>query len=95
MLKTFVITARAENVLRVVQKLTSLMSRKRLKIRDMQIKEASLPGESYLVLTLQEDAAQIQWLVKQMRKCIDLLDLDLKLLEEEPKEDAQMYELVF
>lgn len=77
--ETFVITAKAENVLRVLQKLTSLMSRKRLKIQDMQVSVASSPGESYLTLTLQADADQVQWLVKQMRKCVDLFDLDLKL----------------
>src|SRR3989338_6020958 len=79
MSQTFVITAKAENVLRVLQKLTSLMSRKRLKIQDMQVSETSSPGESYLTLTLQADADHVQWLVKQMKKCVDLFDLDLKL----------------
>lgn len=77
--KTFVITAKAENILRLLQKLTSLMSRKRLKIQDMQVSETSSPGESYLTLTLQADADHVQWLVKQMKKCVDLFDLDLKL----------------
>ena len=79
MSQIFVITAKAENVLRVLQKLTSLMSRKRLKIQDMQVSETSSPGESYLTLTLQADADHVQWLVKQMKKCVDLFDLDLKL----------------
>lgn len=79
MSQTFVVTAKAENVLRVLQKLTSLMSRKRLKIQDMQVSETSSPGESYLTLTLQADADHVQWLVKQMKKCVDLFDLDLKL----------------
>jgi acetolactate synthase small subunit len=77
--KTCVITAKAENVLRVLQKLTSLMSRKRLKVQDMQVSETSSPGVSYLILTLQADADHVQWLAKQMKKCVDLFDLDLKL----------------
>ena len=77
--KTCVITAKAENVLRVLQKLTSLMSRKRLKVQEMQVSETGSPGVSYLTLTLQADADHVQWLVKQLRKCVDLFDLDLKL----------------
>ena len=79
---TFVITAKIENVLRVLQKLTSLMSRKRLKIQDMQVSEISSSGEAYLSLTLQADADHVQWLAKQMKKCVDLFDLDLKLPSE-------------
>ena len=79
MSQTFVITAKAENVLRVLQKLTSLMSRKRLKIQDMQVSGTSSPGKSYLTLTLQADSDHVQWLVKQMKKCVDLFDLDLQL----------------
>ncbi len=78
MSQTFVITAKAENVLRVLQKLTSLMSRKRLQIQDMQVSETSSPGESYLTLTLQADVHHAQWLVKQLKKCVDLFDLYLK-----------------
>lgn len=78
MSQTFVITAKAENILRVLQKLTSLMSRKRLQIQDMQVSETSSPGKSCLTLTLQTDADHVQWLVKQMKKCVDLFDLDLK-----------------
>lgn len=85
--KTFVITAKAENVLRVLQKLTSLMSRKRLKIQDMQVSETSSPGESYLTLTLQADADHVQWLAKQMKKCVDLFDLDLKLQRNQTNPD--------
>ncbi len=78
MSQTFVITAKAENVLRVLQKLTSLMSRKRLQIQDMQVSETSSPGESYLTLTLQADVDHVQWLVKQLKKCVDLFDLYFK-----------------
>jgi len=70
---TFVITAKAENVLRVLQKLASLMTRKRLKFQEMQITETGF------TLTLQADAGCVQWLVKQMKKCVDVFDLDLKL----------------
>ena len=79
MFQTFEMTAKAENVLRVLQKLTSLMSRKRLQIQDMHVRETSSLGVSYLTLTLQADADHVQWLVKQMRKCVDLHDLDFKL----------------
>jgi hypothetical protein len=70
---TYVITAEAENTLRALQKLASLMSRKRLKIQDMQITETGF------TLTLQADADCARWLFKQMKKCVDVLDLELKL----------------
>ena len=58
------------------------MSRKRLKIQDMRVSEISSSGEAYLSLTLQTNADHVQWLAKQMKKCVDLFDLDLKLANE-------------
>ena len=55
------------------------MSRKRLQIEDLQVTESSSLGISCLALTLQTDVSHAQWLVKQMKKCVDLFDLDLKV----------------
>ncbi len=74
----FVITAKAENVLRVLQRVISLLTRKRLNVLGMQISDTIWPKISCLSLILQGDEEQIHWLVKQMRKCVDLFDLELE-----------------
>src|SRR5579872_3740627 len=48
MFKTFVITAKAENVLRVLQRLASLMTRRQLTAAEMNVAESSLRAESVL-----------------------------------------------
>ena len=79
MCNTFVIMARAENILRVLQRVASLMTRKRLKIQDMQVRETGSVGISTLTLILKADVDYVHWLVKQMRKYIDIFELEFVL----------------
>ncbi len=78
MSQTIILTAKTVNVLRVLQKLTSFLSRRNLLIQEMSIKEGEGAGESTIRLTLQTGQEQIHWLVNQMQKCVDLIDLRLE-----------------
>ena len=49
---TFVITATAENVLRVLQRMASLMTRNRLKMQQINVIEMGLNGSAHLTLAL-------------------------------------------
>jgi acetolactate synthase small subunit len=80
MSKTFVITAKAENVLRVLQRMSSLITRKRLKIQEMKVGSSNSFGESHLYLILHADENCVQWLMKQLGKLVDLFDVELKLV---------------
>ena len=77
MFKTFVITAKAENVLRVLQRLTSLMTRKQLKAVEMHFAESSVQQESLLTLTLHAQEKDVEWLMKQLGNFVDLFDLSI------------------
>ncbi len=78
MFKTFVITAKAENVLRVLQKLASLMTRKQLTATEINVTESPVRLESFLMLTLQAQENDIEWLMKQLANFVDLFDLSVK-----------------
>lgn len=78
MFKTFVITAKAENVLRVLQKLASLMTRKQLTAAEMNVTESFLRAESVLTLTLQAQEKDVEWLMKQLANFVDLFDLSIE-----------------
>jgi len=78
MFKTFVITAKAENVLRVLQKLASLMTRKQLTAAEMNVMESPVRLESFLTLTLQAQEKDVEWLMKQLANFVDLFDLSIE-----------------
>lgn len=72
---TFVITAKAENVLRVLQRMSSLMTRNRLKMQQINVIERG--GSAHLSLALRTDEGTVEKLVKQLRKMSDLLDVKI------------------
>jgi acetolactate synthase small subunit len=76
-MQTFNISAKAENGLLVLQKLASLLSRKRLKVLEINVSESSGFGTSQLMLVLQTEAREANWLIKQLRKVVDLSELQL------------------
>lgn len=73
----FVITAKAENVLRVLQRMASLMTRNRLKIQQVNVIEMGLNGSAHLTLALLTDEATVEKLIKQLKKMSDLLDVKI------------------
>lgn len=74
----FVITAKAENALRVLQKISSLITRKRLKVQEMKVSAAKAAEHSHLYLLMHCDETAMGWLMKQLGKCIDLFDLQVQ-----------------
>lgn len=74
---TFVITATAENILRVLQRMASLMTRNRLKMQQINVIEMGLNGSAHLTLALLTDQETVEKLVKQLRKMSDLLDVKI------------------
>lgn len=74
---TFVITATAENVLRVLQRMASLMTRNRLKMQQINVIEMGLHGSAHLTLALLTDEETVEKLIKQLRKMSDLLDVKI------------------
>lgn len=74
---TFVITATAENVLRVLQRLASLMTRSRLKLKQINAIEVGLSGSGHLTLALLSNEEAAEKLIKQLRKMPDLVDVKL------------------
>lgn len=74
---TFVITAKVENGLRVLQKIASLMTRKQLTAIEINIAQSSHPLESFLTLTLQAKEKDIEWLMNQLKNFFDLFDLSI------------------
>lgn len=74
---TFVITATAENVLRVLQRMVSLMTRNRLKMQQINVIEMGMEGFAHLSLALRTDEETIDKLIKQLRKMSDLLDVKI------------------
>lgn len=74
---TFVITATAENVLTVLQRTASLMTRNRLKMQELNIIEMGVDGFAKLSLALRTDEETVDKLVKQLKKMSDLLDVKI------------------
>ena len=74
---TFVITATAENVLRVLQRMASLMTRNRLKMQQINVIEMGFNGSAHLTLALLTDEETVEKLMKQLRKMSDLLDVKI------------------
>lgn len=73
----FVITATAENVLTVLQRTASLMTRNRLKMQELNIVEMGVDGLAQLSLALWTDEETVNKLVKQLKKMSDLLDVKI------------------
>lgn len=74
---TFVITATAEDVLRVLQRIASLITRNRLKMQQINVIEMGLSGSAHLTLALLTDQDTVEKLIKQLRKMSDLLDVKI------------------
>lgn len=73
----FVITATAEDVLRVLQRMASLMTRNRLKMQQINVIEMGVNGSAHLTLALLADEKTVEKLIKQLRKMSDLLDVKI------------------
>ncbi len=73
----FVITATAENILRMLQRIASLLTRNRLKIQHMNVIEMNGSGFAYLSFALRTDEESIEKLIKQLRKMPDLLEIKI------------------
>jgi acetolactate synthase-1/3 small subunit len=74
---TFVITATAENVLRVLQRMASLMTRHRLSMQQISVIEVGIDGCAHLSLAVRTNEETIDKLVKQLGKMADLLDVKI------------------
>lgn len=77
MLYTYVITATAENVMLVLQRMASLITRNRLKAQQINVVEMGCEGLAHLSLALKADEHTVDKLVKQMQKMNDLLDVKI------------------
>jgi acetolactate synthase small subunit len=77
MFQTFVIAAQAENILRVLQRLASLMTRNRLKIQEMQVLRLNFSEVSTITLILQTEEKNIERLIRQLIKFVDLKNVKL------------------
>jgi acetolactate synthase small subunit len=75
--QTFVITAKAENILRVLQRIASFMTRKGLPVSEINVKESTVQHEFFLTLTLKAQEADVVWLMKQLEHIVDLFDLSI------------------
>lgn len=75
MTHTFVITATVENVLGVLQRIASLMTRNRLKMQ--QINVIGFDSISHVSLALQTDEKTMEKLIKQLNKMVDLRDVKI------------------
>lgn len=73
--QTFVIMATTENVLRVMQRMASLLTRNRLKIQQIQVTEMGMERCAHLCLILRTDEQTVEKLIKQLRKMSDLLEV--------------------
>jgi len=73
----FVITATAENVMRVLQRMSSLVTCNRLKMEQIYVIEMNLDGCAHLTLVLRNDEETVEKFMKQLRKMSDLLDVKL------------------
>lgn len=91
MKQTFEITAKAENILRILQKLSSLMTRKSISAQVMQVKENIANHESYLFLSIYTDEKRAFWLLKQLRKFVDLYDLKITMKQDFCKSQQQEF----
>jgi len=74
---TFVITATVENVLRVLQRMASLMTRNRLKMQQINVIEMGFNRSAHLTLALLTDEETVEKLIKQLRKMSDLSDVKI------------------
>ena len=69
----FVITATAENVLRVLQRMASLLTRNRLKMQRINVVEQGCAAQ--LSVALRTDEESMEKLLRQLRKMADLMDV--------------------
>lgn len=74
---TFIITANTENVPQTLQRITSLMTRNRLKMQHMNVIETDSNGSAHLSLALRSNEETVEKLIKQLSKFTDLLDVTL------------------
>ena len=70
-----ILHARVSNIFRFLEKLASLLSRKQMNIRHLVVDEAPIAGEFLIVLSLQDETEKLVWLIKQIEKSPDLIDL--------------------
>ncbi len=81
----FVMTARAEDVLRVLQRITSLIARGRLQLQEIKVFPQDSLEKPNLSLTLKTDEKKAMQLKKQLEKMTDLSDVQLQKCEEKSK----------
>jgi acetolactate synthase small subunit len=77
MKQVFWITAQAENILMVLPRMTSLISRNRLEMHHMSVMRMERAGHAHLVLGVHADQEAVDNLLRNFRNMCDLLDVKI------------------
>lgn len=69
--ETFVITARAEDVLRVTQRVLSLLTRNRIEVQELKV-----IGDDRFTLILRTEKVKVEHFMKQLEKLEGVFDVE-------------------
>lgn len=77
MQKMYVISATAENALRVLQRLTGIFARHRMNIQQLHAFATANKNISYLSITVHADEKTVALVVKKLQRVIELFDVKI------------------
>lgn len=73
--KIFFISLTTENTLRVLQRISTVFSRQRVNIEQLNVFETKKQGISHFSIVIHANDIALEKLVKQLKKIIELLDV--------------------
>ncbi len=77
MQKMYVISASAENALRVLQRITGIFARHRMNIQQLNAFATANENISYLSITVHGDEKTVALVVKKLQRVIELFDVKI------------------
>ncbi len=90
----YILSLTTENTLRVLQRISTVFSRNRINIEQLNVCETQRRGTSHFNIIIHSDAEAITKLVKQLKRIIELVDIQVShqiALERKPEEVKSRY----
>ena len=77
MTSTYMISLTTENTLRVMQRITTVFTRNRINIEQLNVFETPISGISHFHIVIQVDDVLILKIIKQLAKIVEVIDVDI------------------
>lgn len=77
MKSTYMISLTTENTLRVLQRITTVFTRNRINIEQLNVFETQVRGISHFHIVIQVDDDLVNKIVKQLGKIVEVIEVDI------------------